>query len=196
MKPLKTLAGALLLLSILSCGKGEDSDLVITPTGTSAFLINYAAQSCQNVVAISKKADTALTKDVAPYNFSFQGLTLSWKNLSATAYIATIDFEFTSPVFTFKCQVSPDEVAALFYDFEATSNKDWNGALAPAASATTPTTRSTGSLCRIKCGGATIPDSTQPFVATGTMFVKGFQRTSNGDEKPIKASTAVQVFYQ
>lgn len=188
MKSFKILTGTLLVFSILSCGSNKDGDLVVEPIGSTAFLIGAAAQSCSNIVAIDKKPETDATMDVAASHFSFQGMTLKWNNTEDTAYILAIDFEFNASALSFKCTVSPDEVLATFYDFAALSNKAWDGSLAPGAS------RTAG--CRIKCGGISVDSGASPFVATGTMTVRGFQRAPNGDEKPIKASAPVRLYYQ
>lgn len=194
MKPLKLLMASLILLSALSCSKAEEGDLTISPIGATSYLINASAQSCTNVVAVYKNSTVARTTDVAPYYFNYQGLSMSWKNLTDTAYIVSLDFEFTSNSFNYTCSISGDELNALFYDFSG--KVDWDGSLAPAASATSPTTKDSGSLCRIRCGGASVTDPKKPFTVTGTMTMKGFQRSPTGDEKPFKAKSSMKLIYQ
>lgn len=194
MNSLKFIAISLMLLSALSCSKSQDSDLVVTPTGTTSYLINASAQSCANIVAVSKSSQATVTQDVTGYYFNYQGATLAWKNLTDTAYIISIDFEFASGAFAYTCSISGDELTALFYDFAAKT--DWDGTLAHATDAATPTLKSTGSLCRIRCGGATVPDPKKTFTASGTMTVKGFQRSPSGDETPFKAKSQLRLLYQ
>ncbi len=185
---------SLMLLSALSCSKAQEGDLVVTPMGTSSYLINSTAQSCANIVAISKNPQTAVQQDITGYYFGYQGATLGWKNVTDTAYVISIDFEFVSSAFNYTCSISGDELLALFYDFN--SKAGWDGSLVPASSATTPTLKQTASLCRIRCGGATVPDPDKNFTAVGTMTVKGFQKSPGGDEKPFKTKTDVRLLYQ
>ncbi|MBS1971192.1 MAG: hypothetical protein JSU04_12865 [Bdellovibrionales bacterium] len=194
MNSLKFIAISCMLLSALSCSKAQDSDLVVTPTGTTSYLINASAQSCTNIVAVSKNPQTTVTQDITGYYFNYQGATLAWKNLTDTAYVVSIDFEFASGAFAYNCSISGDELLALFYNF--TDGTSWDGSLAPASNATTPTLRQTASLCRIRCGGAAVPDPKKTFTASGTMTVKGFQKSPNGDETPFKAKTQLRLLYQ
>lgn len=194
MNTLRFIAISFMLLSSLSCSKSQDSDLVVTPTGTTSYLINSTAQSCANIVAVSKSPQTAVTQDITGYYFNYQGATLAWKNLTDTAYIVSIDFDFASGAFAYSCSISGDELLALFYNFA--NGTAWDGTLAPASSATTPTLKPTASLCRIRCGGATVPDPKKTFTASGTMTVKGFQKSPNGDETPFKAKSQLRLLYQ
>lgn len=182
------------LVACLSCSKSEDGDLTLTMTGSTSYLIPADAQSCTNVVAIAKNAATERATEVTSLYFNYQGASLSWKNLTDTAYIVSMDFEFTGSNFNNSCSISGDELLALFYDFGTKS--DWDGTLAPATSAAAPTVRPSGSLCRIRCGGFSVTDTKKSFTVSGTVTVRGFQRSPSGDETPFKAKSSVKLLYQ
>ncbi|HEY8272896.1 MAG TPA: hypothetical protein VIG33_18525 [Pseudobdellovibrionaceae bacterium] len=182
-------------LSLLSCGKAKESELIVEITGNNAYLINASAQSCSNKVAVALSPATASpASDISPHYYTYQGATLSWKNTTDTAYIiqAKIEFNNNSNV-TKPCTIAGDELLSMFFDFD--NNQAWDGSLAPATSVSVPRTKN--STCKIRCGGVPIADENKSFSAIGTMTWTGFQRNPDtGEEKPIKATTSVKLTYQ
>lgn len=190
----KIILSALILCSALSCSKSEDGDLVISLTGSTAFLINTTAQSCSNKLSVFlAPANATPTNDVSAQYFSFPGMTINWKNLTDTAYIVSMNFDFTGSNIDFSGVLSGDELTSMFYD---TTNKvSWDGTLAKAGSATAPTVLTTNTLCRITVGGVTVTNKTA-FNVSGTVTLRGFQRDADGNEKPIKAKATAHLIYE
>lgn len=194
MKALTLFMSALILLSGLSCSKNEEGDLSIEMQGQSTMLIPAKGQTCSNKLEVFiAPSNNSVTKELGENYFSYRGMTLNWKNTTDTAYIIKMDLEFRSGNFNYDCSINGDELLALFYS----GTTRWDGILAKATDAATPTTRTSWSGCNIICGGAKPTDSTRPFTATGTLTVRGYQQGPAPDyeEKPFKARAPIRVEY-
>lgn len=99
---------------------------------------------------------------------------------------------FDTPDFKYSCDIAGDELQSLFYDFN--SKTDWNHIMTPATAATTPMTISTTSLCRIRCGGASVA-SNKDFEAEGTLRVVGIRKSPTAGESLVDTTVPVKVLH-
>jgi hypothetical protein len=193
MKMMKAIVGIFLGLSILSCSKGEDSELKVAIVGKTAYLIDAPGQSCTNVRDVDlNPSDVTPTADVSSLYFSYNGATVSWINTENTAYIVAMKIEFTGGNLEFACTIAGDELTSIFYD--TATNTPWDGTLAKAANALAPTEKV--SKCPIRCGGVTVTNKSRTFTTTGKITLIGFERNPAGEEFPLKSSASVKLIYE
>lgn len=174
------------LAIVFATGTAFAGDLSINMAGSTSYLINASAQSCASVVDRVKDPSAPAYMPVNPYYMNFQGLTLEWSNPWDTALISHMDIDF--PSLGYRCTIAGNELQALFFDF--TNRVDWDGTLSPSS------TKSTGSLCRIRCGSVPVPDPKSTFDTTGTITVYGIQKSKYNPESTIKASAPLRLIYQ
>lgn len=194
MKASKILFMMVLGGSLLSCGKAKKSDIEIDIVGSNHYLINAAAQSCTNKMAVAISPGSATpTQDISAHYFTMEAANISWKNTSDTAHIIQMKIDFNDhAILTIPCNISGDELLGVFYDYG--NGAAWDGTIAAAADAATP--RVLSSQCKLRCGSIIVPDDTKPFTAVGTLTLSGFQRSADGEDKPIKTTTTVRVLYE
>jgi hypothetical protein len=193
MKMMKVLFGIFLGLSILSCSKGEDSELKVAIVGKTAYLIDAPGQSCTNVRDVDlNPSDVAPSADVSSLYFSYNGATLSWINTENTAYVVAMKVEFTGSNLEFACTIAGDELTSIFYD--PATNTAWDGTLAKAANALAPTEKV--SKCPIRCGGVSVTNKSRAFTTAGKITLIGFERNAAGEEFPLKTSASVKLIFE
>lgn len=167
-------------------------DLTATLPGETSYLIDASAQSCNNKVsALLNPATVAPTNDVRPLYFSYPGMTISWANTKDMVSISKIDIKFRDLDIDYQCTIAGEELASLFFD--ATNKTSWDGNLPPAKTAKTPSTVTSVPFCRITCGGVNLADKEKSFTSTGTVTVKGIQRSTKGDESPVEYESQVDL---
>lgn len=181
------------VIVLLAAGSAFAGDLNFSMPRKSTYLINASAQSCKNVVDVSKNPATPVTSDIQGSYMSFIGGTLSWASTTDSVEIVSMDIMFDTPDFKYNCSIAGDELQALFYDFN--SMTDWNHTILPAAADTLPRTIDTASLCRIRCGGASVPFG-KAFEAEGTLRVMGIRLSPTSGESLVDTSVPVKVFHQ
>lgn len=167
---------------LISCSQDEGS--VTVKVSSSAFpVIPATATSC---LAVKKAAGTSFPplSDVQASYFRVPAITFERKDINKDLVIAQIKITINIPGNSapYECQpaVAGDNLAALtqaWYD-----DKE---ALIPKGGSATYTTE-----CPIYCGGITMGPG---LVASGALEVLGFERDTNGDETPVRTSTAITI---
>ena len=168
---------------LISCSQDEGS-VTVKVSGSSFPVIPATATSC---LAVKKAAGTSFPpfSDVQASYFRVPRVTFERKDTSKDLIIAQIKITVNIPGNNapYECQpaVAGDNLAALRQDWYS-GNKE---AMIPKGSSATYTTE-----CPIYCGGI---DMDPGLVASGTLEVLGFERDANGDENPVRTSTAITI---
>lgn len=178
---------------LLVAGSAFAGDLNFSMPRKSTYLINASAQSCKNLVDVSKNPAMQPSYDIAGSYISFVGGDLSWASTTDSVDIVAMEIMFDTPDLKYNCSIAGDELQSLFYNF--TTKTDWNSTLAPATSATTPTTIGSAEFCRIRCGGIAVA-ADKSFEAEGTLRVMGIRHSPTSGESLVDASVPVKVYHQ
>lgn len=180
---------ALIGSALLSCSKGQESELSIDVSSSKeAYVFPRATQSCTNRVALLLNSEAQPTKDISKFWFALPLPTLSWSNTTDTFYMDHIKVEVKGANISGSCTFAEEDVLAIYYDFSATATPSagvWNGAIGPGLS------RAAG--CNLICGGISVPNEDLASTASGLLTVVGYQRDSQGNEKPVRTTKTFSV---
>lgn len=205
----KKLALALLVgsgITFSSCAqeKKENSDLEILLTSTNAEVTPGPTQTCK--AFRTSLASGVYTNDVGEdtYFASFGQPTLEWNNGDKLFIFSrmTMTFSHSQLGGKFTCQVSTDEVDALF---TGSTGSQYDAGVLPAATSGGPSVatpyKSPNRSCRLICTGFPIDEEnedeelrTRTFTALGTITVRGRAAKEDGsDEEAVVAKKEVEV---
>ncbi|KHD89950.1 MAG: hypothetical protein OM95_00840 [Bdellovibrio sp. ArHS] len=168
-----------LTANLMACAQ-EDGNVDVSITSSTLPLIPATAVSC---LAQRNAGSDAATPDVSASYFKIPVITFTRKDTSKTLIIAFIRVSIqipgsASPV---TCEYGGDQLAAL--------RTEWfNNATKEAAIPVGEASYATG--CAMYCGGI---NSTNQFVATGTLEVFGLERDDSQNETPVKVQTTITI---
>lgn len=171
-----SVAGLLSMGLLASCDKKtEASDLEVSMPGASAYVLPTTLSSCNGG-----------DNDIASRSFSYRNITLTWKNTTDQVYVVAINMNFKSPSLAggeFKYTIAGDELSSVF----ASLGVKWNGLISAAGSVT--------NSCALKAGALSVVSGSGSFTVKGTISVIGIQRNADGEEKPVRGTSDVELIY-